>query len=112
MAMTELQQLLQEKKELERKIKILTTGSVVNDIVKIDRIGYPGRFQKGKWAVFYRYKYIANTGYHGTPKPMKKWQTLFNGDSIDEVVNMIPDAIKALTELYEQAKGEQHGTDT
>jgi hypothetical protein len=110
--MTELQQLLQEKRELERKIKILTTGSIVNDIVKIDRIGYPGRFQQGKWALFYRYKHVVNAGCHGKPEPRAKWQPLFNGDSLDEVVNMIPDAIKALTELYEQAKGEQHGTDT
>ena len=110
--MTELQQLLKEKRELERKIKILTTGSIINDMVKIDRISCAGPHQRGKWAVFYKYLYIAGIGYKNEPKARSKWQPLFNGDSFDEVVNMIPDAIKDLTELYEQAKGEDHGTDT
>jgi hypothetical protein len=110
--MTELQQLLYEKRELERKIKILTDGAVVNDIVKIDRLGCPGKYQQGKWAVYYRYKHVVNAGCHGVPKKRVKWQPLFNGDSLEEVVDMIPNAIKALTELYEQGKGEQHATDS
>ena len=41
--MTELQELMKQKKEIEKRIKILTTGSVINEDVKIDRITYAGK---------------------------------------------------------------------
>jgi len=48
----ELKRLLEEKKELERRIHLLTTGALIHDTVKLDHIGFAGKFQKGKWALF------------------------------------------------------------
>ena len=110
--MTELQMLLHEKKEIERKIKFLTSGAITNDLVKLDRINFASQYQKGKWAVFYKYHHIVSAGREGRAEIRDRWSPLFNADSREEAVNMLPVAIKALTELYEMAKGEQHGTDT
>ena len=112
--MTELQMLLHEKRELERRIKELTTGSIFKDTVKLDRISAPGKYQTGKWALYLKYEHTANVGNwrNSRAEYRSKWQPVVNGDSLDDVVSKIPEVIKALTELYEMAKGEQHGTDT
>jgi hypothetical protein len=107
--MTELEQLIAEKRELERRIKFLTTGSITHEMVKIDKIGYAGKYQRGKWAVFYKYLHVVSKGRQGTPEARMKWVPLVNGETIEEVVNELPNVIKDLTELYEEAK---HGTDT
>lgn len=99
----ELRELMRQKRDLERRIMILTTGSIVNDMVKVDRIGYAGKFQQGKWALFFKYAHVVNTGCHGVPETRTKWQPMINADTKEEVINQIPGAIKALTELYEQA---------
>ena len=106
----ELKQLLKEKKELERRIQMLTTGALIRDNVKLDRIGFAGKFQNGKWALFYKYVYVANVGCPGVPESRNKWQPMINGDTVEDVIKQIPDAIKALTDLYEEAT--LHGQDT
>jgi len=108
----ELQRLIAEKRELEHRIHLLTSGAIIRDRVKLDRIGFAGKFQQGKWALFYRYDYVVNARCHGDPQPRKRWTPLINGETMEEVAEQIPDAINALTELYAIAKGEQHGTDT
>lgn len=108
----ELKQLIEEKKMLERKIKALTSGTIENELAKIDRIGFAGHYQKGKWALFYKYRFIVSSGSQEIPKPRGKWVPLFNADTFDDIVNKIPEAIKALTELYETARGDGNGTDT
>lgn len=110
--MTELQELMKQKKEIEKRIKILTTGSVINEDVKIDRITYAGKYQRGKWALFFKYRHIVSKGWEGTAEYRTKWQPLFNEESFDDVVKRIPYVIQALTDLYEETKGAEHGTDT
>lgn len=105
----ELKQLLKEKEKLERRIQLLTTGALIHENVKLDRIGFAGKFQNGKWALFYKYAHVANTGSNGVPDPRTKWQPIINGDTAEDVINQIPDAIKALTDLYEEAI--HHGKD-
>ena len=112
MVMSEIQELMRQKRELEQRIKLLTSGAIIRDRVKLDRIGFAGKFQKGKWALFYRYDHVVNARCHGDPQPRKRWTPLINGETMEEVAEQIPDAIRALTELYEIVKGEQHGTDT
>ena len=108
--MTELEQLIAEKKEIERRIKLLTSGSITHEMAKIDKLGgYAGKYQRGKWAVFYKYLHVVSKGRQGTPEASMKWVPLVNGETIEEVVNELPNVIKDLTELYEEAK---HGTDS
>ena len=112
MAMSEIQELMRQKRELEQRIHLLMSGAIIRDKVKLDRIGFAGKYQKGKWALFYRYAHVVNAGCPGVPQPRTRWTPMINGDSIEDVINQIPDAIKALTELYEIARGGEHGTDT
>ena len=106
----ELKQLLKEKKELERRIHLLTTGALIHENVKLDRIGFAGKFQQGKWALFYKYAHTVNTGRDGVPEARSKWQPMINGDTCEDIINQIPGVIKELTELYEEAV--KHGQDT
>ena len=106
----ELRQLLKQKRELEQRIKYLTTGSLIHNDVKIDRIGFAGKYQQGKWALFYKYKYIVNCGREGRPQDRTKWTAIINAETMEGVLNQIPGAIKALQDLYEEAVN--HGTDT
>ena len=108
----DIHELMKQKRELEQRIHLLMSGAIIRDKVKLDRIGFAGKYQKGKWALFYRYAHVVNAGCHGVPQPRERWTPMINGDSIDEVIDQIPDAIKALTELYEIARGGEHGTDT
>lgn len=104
----ELDRLLKEKEELERKIRMLTDGAVFNDNAKIDMIRYPGA-QNGKWALSYKYSYIEKHGRMGVPVQRNKWNTLFYGSNREEVVMKIPDIIRDLMSLYEKARGDSDG---
>jgi hypothetical protein len=108
----DIQELIRQKRELEQRIHLLMSGAIIRDKVKLDKIGFAGKYQKGKWALFYRYDHVVNRGRGELPQPRSRWTPMINGDSIEEVINQIPDAIKALTELYEIARGGEHGTDT
>lgn len=112
--MTELERLLKEKKSIERRINFLTSGSIINENCKVDRINY-SYYQKEKWALYYKYRFIAAVSRDAHPEHRSKFMPLVNGDTVEEVVEKIPEVIKALTELYDmykQSEGEQHGTDT
>ena len=104
----ELKKLIQQKKELERRIKILESGAITNEMVKLDRINSYSELQNGKWCVYYKREFLVRKG----PKVATKWMPLFSGDTIEEAVGKIPDAVKALQELYNDAKGGADGTDS
>ena len=104
--MTELQELIRQKREIEKKIKILTTGSIIEENVKIDKIGCPMQYQHGKWALFYKYRFVASRGREGKAEERSKWVPLFNGDSFYEILKRMPEVINELTEIFENAKGE------
>ena len=105
----ELKRLMAEKKELERKIKALTSGAIDHGDAKLDRIGFAGEYQRGHWALFYEYKFTRSRGREGRPEPASRWTPLAHGETMEEVLEKIPDVIKALTDLYEEVK---HGTDS
>ena len=100
--MSELEKLIQEKKELERRIALLTDGRIIMDSVKLDTIKSPTA-QGGKWAVSYKYRHIIQMGSRCIPKDGAKWVPMFTCENREEAVKMIPKAINELTELYERA---------
>ena len=103
--MSELEKLIQEKKELERRIGLLTKGTVIMESVKLDTIHAVGG-NTGKWAVSVLYSHIARIGYASQREMRKKWVPIVCCDNREEAVMRIPEIIKALNELYEKAGGE------
>lgn len=100
--MTELETLLKQKEDLERRIRLLTDGTITLDEVKLAIIRHPAA-QKDKWAVSFRYEHTAEYGWSREPKQTKKWVPIFACDNREEAVKRIPGAIKALQELYDKA---------
>ena len=99
----ELQKLIREKEELERRIMMLTDGKVIMDTVKLDTIKCVCSAQEGKWAVSYNYRHIVRVGRECTLKERSKWVPLFSCENREEAINMIPKVINELNELYEKA---------
>ena len=88
----ELQRLIREKEDLERKIAMLTEGKIIMDTVKLDTIKHNAA-QGGKWAVSYKYKYISQWGCHCVQKESAKWNPLFSCENREEAIRMIPNVI-------------------
>ena len=103
--MSELEKLMQEKKELERRIGLLTRGAVVMESVKLDTIHAVGG-NTGKWAVSVLYSHIAKIGGSYIRQQRNKWVPIVCCDNREEAVTKIPEIVKALNELYEKACGE------
>ena len=108
----ELKKLIKEKEELEHRIKMLESGAIMRDFVKLDRINSYSEHQNGKWCVYYKREFFVRKGPYSKPKEATKWMPLFSGDTIEEAVGKIPDAVKALQELYNDAKGGVDGADS
>lgn len=98
--MNEIDLLIQQKRELEKRIKELKNCASVVGQTKIDVERYstslPDRYFL---AVFY--------------KPLQsrkpKWQTIFSSNSRKEVVDVIPSIISNLQELYDRNKEAEDG---
>ena len=100
--MSELEGLTKEKEELERKIMMLTEGKIIMDSVKLDMIKHNAA-QEGRWAVSYKYRYIAEYGSQRKPKLSEKWVPMFYCENRETAIKMIPKAIHDLKDLYEKA---------
>jgi hypothetical protein len=104
--MNELDNLIQQKKELERKIKALKNQSDTVGQVKIDVERYPtDKPDRFFLAVFY--KPIPYRGY----EPRNKWQTIFSANDRRSVINAIPAIVENLKELYNRNKEEERDAD-
>lgn len=100
--MNELDSLIQQKKELEQRIKALKNQAVAVGQTKIDVEHYPtGKPERYFLAVFYK------------PLPYKgeerrgKWQTIFSANDRKSVTDAIPAIVANLQELYERNKTEE-----
>ena len=100
--MSELEKLIKEKEELEGRILMLTEGKIIMDSVKLDRIKHNAA-QEGRWAVSYKYRYVAEYGSQRKPKISEKWVPIFYCVDRETAVQMILKAINDLKELYEKA---------
>ena len=98
----ELERLIREKEDLERRIMMLTDGKIIMDTVKLDMIKHNAA-NGGRWAVSYKYNYISQWGCHCVPKDSSKWVPIFSCANRDAAVAMIPKVIDELKALYEKA---------
>ena len=96
----QIEQLMKEKEELERRIALLTKNRIVMNNVKLDTINGVGE-QHGKWAVSYKYDHIVRAGRNGLIEKRRKWVPLFCCDNREEAIKMIPRVIGELKELYD-----------
>lgn len=102
----ELAMLRKEKEEIERKIRMITTLSVIHDNAKLDTIGTKGP-QYGKWAVSYKYKHIRWHGDRRTNEPGEKWVALYCCDTRQEAIKKLPLVIDELWNLYTELNVEK-----
>ena len=94
--MNELMELIEQKKEIERRIKELKDNAQIVGQAKIDVQHYPtGKPDRHFLAVYY--------------KPLdsgrQKWQTIYSANDRKAVINVIPQIIGNLQELYDRNKG-------
>lgn len=94
--MNELDLLIQQKKDIEKRIKELRNSASVIGSAKIDVEHYAtGKPDRHYLAIFYKPL--------GDGRP--KWQTIFSSNDRKEVVDEIPNIVKCLQGLYEANKG-------
>ena len=98
----ELEKLIREKQELERRIAMLIEGKIIMDTVKLDTIKHNAG-NSGRWAVSYKYKHISEWGWNREPKESTKWVPMFSCENREEAIKMIPKVIEELQELYARA---------
>ena len=93
--MNELEELIRQKKELEKRIKELKNQACIVGRVKIDVEHYPTRKPDRHYlAVFYR----------PLDNGREKWQTIFSANNKQSVVDAIPSIVNDLQELYNRNK--------
>lgn len=93
--MSELDELLRQKREIERKIKELKNCASIIGQVKIDVEHYPTQKPDRHFLAVY-YKPLDNG--------RQKWQTIFSANDRVSVINKIPEIIENLQELYDRNK--------
>ena len=91
--MNELEELIRQKKELEKRIKELKNQASVVGKTKIDVAHYTS-VDRHYLAVFYE---PLNHG-------RKKWSTIFSSNNKQSVIDAIPSIIEDLQELYNRNK--------
>lgn len=94
--MNELAELIQQKKEIEQKIKELKNGTSVVGQAKIDVQHYPTEKPDRHFLAVY---------YKPLDSGRQKWQTIYSANDRQAVINVIPQIIGNLQELYDRNKG-------
>ena len=89
--MTELEELIKQKREIESKIKMLRNQTTVWGMAKVDVERYSTR-KPDRHFLAIRYKPLDNG--------REKWQTIFSANNRQEVINAIPQIIENLKNLY------------
>lgn len=87
----ELDDLIQQKREIERKIKELRNCAPIVGQAKIDVEHYPTTKPDRHFLAIY---------YKPLDSGRSKWQTIFSANDRDSVINKIPEIIENLQELY------------
>ena len=87
----ELDDLIQQKREIERKIKELRNCASIVGQAKIDVEHYPTTKPDRHFLAVY---------YKPLDSERSKWQTIFSANDRESVINKIPEIIENLQELY------------
>ena len=93
--MNELDELIRQKREIERKIKALKNNALVVGDAKIDIERYPTE-KPDKHFLAVRYK--------ADDEGRERWQKIYSAVDRESVVNRIPEIVDCLQELYSKEK--------
>ena len=98
----ELQKLIEQKKEIELKIKELTNNITKSGRMLIGVEHYPTD-KPDRWYLAVQCKTTVRKTHSLAMESKSVSRTIFNADTKEEVVKEIPAIIKELQELYEKA---------
>lgn len=103
--MTELEELIEQKKAIEQKIRLLRDGTpIVTGCAKLDREVYP----TSKPDRYYVAVSVANCKDETNAScRSKRWKSVSNGQSREEAISGIPEIVHGLIELYERFTGKK-----
>lgn len=90
-SMDELELLIQQKKEIERKIRILKNQSVECGLAKIDMEHYPTQKPDRHYLAVH---------YKPLDDGRERWQTVFSANNRQSVIDAIPSIVESLQNLY------------
>ena len=94
---------MQQKREIESRIRELKNKSVICGCAKLDVEHYPTNLPDRHYIAIQ-----SNESYLGGFRP--RWRTVANGNTSEEVIELIPTIINDLQALYNKFhKGEQDG---
>ena len=98
--MSELQTLLKQKKEIEEKIKALKGTSINAGRASIR----PDQNFSRRWTLCYEKRYMGDCRLYTKSKIVRI--AIAESDEKEDVIKVIPEVIKELSELYEKCGGE------
>lgn len=98
--MSELDLLMQQKKEIEQRIRELKNKAAQYGKAVCDVERYPTDLPD-RWYIALEVDYCNNWGTRRSPRK----RSIINGLSRQEVINQIPDVIRDLQGLYDQENG-------
>ena len=98
--MSELDRLIKQRKEIDKKIKELKNNSVLCGRAKLDVEHYPTQLPDRHYVAI-----MTDESYLGGNR--NRWRTVANGKTRDDAINQIPTIINDLQSLYNQVKGGQ-----
>lgn len=101
--MTELEELMEQKKAIEQKIRLLRDGTpIVTGCAKLDKEVYP----TSKPDRYYVAVSVANCKDETNAScRSKRWKSISNGQSREDAISGIPEIVNGLIELYERFTG-------
>ena len=99
--MSELEKLLQQKKEINERIRQLKAQAIICGTAKYDTEHYPTDLPD-------RHFIAVNSCYNYLGREQTRWKTIINGGSRSDLIEKIPPIINDLQTLYNTLKEEEN----
>ena len=99
---TELDDLIRQKRDINRQIKLLKSNAVISGSAKVDTQVYPTNLPDRQYLAIKVNKYNPK-GFEGFNCP--RYVTVFSSTDREEVIDTIPRIIRDLQGLYDKLKG-------
>ena len=101
--MTELEQLIEDKKRIEKRIRELKNTDIVANDIKFKSESFPNR--RLNW------KLIIKTRYMNKTSEIDSWRTVISGFDREDVIEEIPNLVADLQTIYKTIREKDKCTD-